>query len=251
VFSLSSIVHDRSNGVGLGEMISIPRGDRLRRILERSVSDEPERRGFSGGVSVDGGSRLRNRSRSIDIEPEAPGATIPPDDYEDGLTLQQLGPLGDSKEIVDFAGNNILTDSNPLNFSGAGSTLKFTAAPGIVFDLISLDVADLSDNPAGGGGAPGAGSRIEIIADGQAFVSTPTSSTFTTETLDLTGLTTLSINIVSVTLGDDDFAVDDVVLVRRQVAPVPAPALGVIGQLGLAPSQGGAGLAAALHAAWS
>jgi uncharacterized membrane protein len=179
----------------------------------------------------------------IDFEPATPGTTIPPDYYEDGFTLQWLGPLGDSQQIVDFAGNNVLTDSDPLNFSGAGSTLEFTATPGVAFDLISLDVADLTNNPAGGGGSPGTGSRIEIIADGQTFVFLPTSSTFTTETLDLTGLTTLSINIVSAASGADDFAVDDVVLVRRQVTPVPV--LGVLGQLGLALSLAGAGLAGA------
>jgi uncharacterized membrane protein len=179
----------------------------------------------------------------IDFELAAPGTTIPPDYYEDGFTLRWLGPLGDSQQIVDFAGNNVLVDSNALNFSGAASTLEFTATPGTVFDLISMDVADLTDNPAGGGGVPGAGSRIEIIANGQTFVFLPTSSTFTTETLDLTGLTTLSINIVSAASGADDFAVDDIVLVRRQAAPVPA--LGILGQLGLALSLAGAGLARA------
>jgi uncharacterized membrane protein len=179
----------------------------------------------------------------IDFEDAAPGTSIPPDYYEDGFAMAWLAPLGDSQQIVDFGGNNVLTDSNPSNFEGARSTLELTATPGTTFDLISVDVADLTNDPSGGGGIPGAGSRIEIIADGQTFVFAPTSSTFTTETLDLIGLTTASINLVSAASGADDFAVDDIVLVRRRSTPVPA--LGALGQLGLVLSVAGAGLAGA------
>ncbi len=135
----------------------------------------------------------------------------------------------------------MLVDSEPLNFSGAGSTLRITADTGATFDLISLDVADLTGDPAGGGGIPGAGSRIEVIGNGQTFVFTPSSSTFTTETPNLTGLTTLSINIVSAASGADDFAVDDIVLVKGQAPPLPT--LGLLGQLGLAVALVGGGVA--------
>jgi hypothetical protein len=115
------------------------------------------------------------------------------------------------------------------------------SAPGETFELVSLDVADLTNNPAGGGGSPGTGSRIEVIAGGQTLVFTPTSSTFTTQTLNLTGLTTMSVNLVSAAGGADDFAVDDIVLLRS--TPQSVPALDLLGQLALAMGLVGAALA--------
>ncbi|MFT5434493.1 MAG: hypothetical protein ACI9OJ_005206, partial [Myxococcota bacterium] len=142
----------------------------------------------------------------IDFESAAPGSTIPPDYAEKGFTFSHLTG-GDPQEIVDIGGNNVLTDSDIGGYTGAGSAIEFTAAPGTTFDLISLDVADLN------GGPNSAISAIGVIPNGQVpqeILLKPNLSTFTTEVLNLTGLTSLWIGIGS--YEGDDFAVDNVVL---------------------------------------
>jgi hypothetical protein len=142
----------------------------------------------------------------IDFESAAPGSTIPPDYAEKGFTFSHLTG-GDPQEIVDIGGNNVLTDSQIAGFTGAGSAIEFTAAPGSTFDLISMDVANLS------GGPSSFPSAIGVIPNGQVpqeVLLTPNSSTLTTEVLNLTGLTSLWIGIGS--YSGDDLAVDNVVL---------------------------------------
>jgi len=144
---------------------------------------------------------------------------------EDGFTITQFD-LGDPQNIADTGdGNHALVDGNPFNVFGAASIITILGPAGMLFDLVSLDVADLLGNSLGGGGVVGGGYRIEVgntvFSPTIAAVYSPTSSVFTTVyPTGLTGLNSLAINIVSLG-GFDNFAVDNIVL-RYTKVPEPS-----------------------------
>jgi PEP-CTERM motif len=156
---------------------------------------------------------------------------------EDGFTITQFS-LGDPQSITDTGGGNqALVDGNPFNVFGSASVITILGSPGTLFDLISLDIADLTNNSSGGGGIIGSGFRIEIgntvFSPTTAAVYSPTSSAFSTvNPTGLTDLSSLAINIVSLG-GSDNFAVDNVVLRYTEVPEPGTLALFGIGLLGM------------------
>jgi len=151
---------------------------------------------------------------------------------EDSFTITQFG-LGDPQNVVDTgSGNRALVDGQTSNALGAASIITFSGSSSVTFDVVSLDIADLSGNSSGRGGTFGSGFRIEVgdtvFSPIRAAVFSPTGSSFTTFTPTvLTGLSSLAVNIVS--LGPvDNFAVDNIVLRYRQV---PEP--GTLASLGI------------------
>ena len=144
--------------------------------------------------------------------------------YTEGAYTITVGPAdpGDTTRVENVGGanGNVLVDGNPSDRFGSLTEISLTS--GGLFDVTSLQVANLDDSgPVSVN--PGSGYRIEVSgAPGGDDVYGPGSSTFTTVSpTDLAGLTQLQINIVSNSPSQEDFAVDNVAV--SAVAPVPEP----------------------------
>ncbi len=150
----------------------------------------------------------------------------------DGDFLYGPPPFGARQRTLDLGGNIVMVDG-AIDFNGGAQTL--TRNGGGLFSVLSVRIADLSNNPAGGGGSGGlSGSGFRIGLEGTSAVAfSPTSQVFTT--VDLSGtsgfqsLSAFHVNIVS--SSNDNFAIDDIV-VQYETVPEPAT-LGLL-MLGLA-----------------
>ena len=126
---------------------------------------------------------------------------------------------------------NVLVDGNPNDVFG--TLTEITRTGGGLFSLVSLDVANL-DNPGSPiPVSPGSGFRIEVNGvPGGDDVFGPGSSTFSTESpTDLTNLTELLVNIVSLS-GGATLAVDNIVLANIAIPEPASMALLCVGLVG-------------------
>ncbi len=171
----------------------------------------------------------------IDFENQAPGQYSAGYSFTEGaFTVTALpGDPGNTMTIQDVGGSNgnVFVDGDIGD--EYGTEIEITLTAGGTFDLNSLDVADLNNQGAGVG--CGSGTRIEVTFDIAGCLDYgPSSSTFTTETVGVTGITDLYINIPSVY--PNDFAVDNINVTADAAAPEPATFLlaGVTGLFGFA-----------------
>ena len=153
---------------------------------------------------------------------------------EAGFTISSApGDPGDVATIqnVGAPNENVVVDGNPDNSFGTLLVIKKT--DGGLFNLVSLDVANLSNPGSPIPVFPGGGFRIEVsgVPGGDAVFG-PGSSTFATESpAGLTNISELDINLVSFT-GGAVFAVDNVIL--SSAVPEPSTwAMMLLGFVGL------------------
>ena len=143
----------------------------------------------------------------LDFEGASAWTPVGPSFLEDGFILET--PPGQGLGGVGFGvsdGNQYLIAPLSIGVEYA-VTLRVDALAGVTFDLISIDIADVATVL----GVQDVG-LISIVADGVPYEFTPTSPTFSTEILDLEGLTTLTISIRTDTAGGvfDRFVVDNI-----------------------------------------
>jgi hypothetical protein len=149
---------------------------------------------------------------------------------EAGFTITStVGDPGDVATIqnVGAPNENVVVDGNPDDPFGTLLVIKKTG--GGLFNLVSLDVANL-DNPGSPIEVfPGTGFRIEVSGvPGGDDVYGPGSSTFATESpTDLRNISELDINLVGLA-GGETFAVDNIVL----SSGVPEPSTWAMMMLG-------------------
>jgi hypothetical protein len=134
---------------------------------------------------------------------------------EAGYTISSMvGDPGDVATIVNVGApnENVVVDGNPNDVFG--TLMVITKTGGGLFNLVSLEVANLSNPGSPIPVSPGGGFRIEVSGvPGGDDVYGPGSSTFVTESpTDLTNISQLDINIVSFTPESATFAVDNIVL---------------------------------------
>jgi hypothetical protein len=139
---------------------------------------------------------------------------------------------GDPGNYVTFANlgsvNGIVDGNNQDEF---GTLAEITLTGGGTFQLNSLDVADLYGN--GATVFCGFGSRIEVTNDlGSCLDYGPGSTSLTTETVGIDGITTLDINLVSVF--SNNFAVTNINLTPDTPEPATLWLAGIAGLAGLA-----------------
>jgi hypothetical protein len=156
---------------------------------------------------------------------------------EAGFTISStVGDPGDVATIqnVGAPNQNVVVDGNPFDVFGTLLVIKKTG--GGLFNLKSLDVANLSNPGSPIDVFPGSGFRIEVSGvPGGDDVFGPGSSTFVTESpTDLMNISELDINLVSSTPDGATFAVDNVVLSSASVIPEPSTwAMMLLGFAGL------------------
>jgi hypothetical protein len=154
---------------------------------------------------------------------------------EAGFTISStVGDPGDVATIqnVGAPNQNVVVDGNPNDVFGTLLVIKKTG--GGLFNLLSLDVANLSNPGSPIPVNPGSGFRIEVSGvPGGDDVFGPGSSTFVTESpTDLMNISELDINLVSFTPESATFAVDNIVL--SSAIPEPSTwALMLVGFAGL------------------
>jgi hypothetical protein len=153
---------------------------------------------------------------------------------ESGFTISSMtGDPGDVATIqnVGAPNENVVVDGNPDDVFG--TLLVITKTGGGLFNLVSLDVANLSNPGSPISVSPGGGFRIEVSGvPGGDDVFGPGSSTFVTESpTDLTNISELDINLVSFTGAGATFAVDNIVL---SAGTVPEPSTWAMMLLGFA-----------------
>ena len=175
-------------------------------------------------------------TRTLDFNSFADGYLFPgPTPVDLGSGFQFTSVFGDVLQARDIGGGEIvLVDHNPTDSFGASEILS--RSDGQVFSVLSFDIADLTNNPSGGGGTGGlvgSGYRIGFSGNGDTQYS-PTSSTFTTIDVSTNAifqeLDWLGVNIVSLLARGDDFAIDNIVVQYT----VPEPASIALMGLGLA-----------------
>jgi hypothetical protein len=152
---------------------------------------------------------------------------------EAGFTISStVGDPGDVATIqnVGAPNENVVVDGNPNDVFGSLLVIKKTG--GGLFNLVSLDVANLSNPGSPIPVNPGSGFRIEVSGvPGGDDVYGPGSSTFVTESpTDLTNISQLDINLVSFTAANATFAVDNIVL----NSAIPEPSTWAMMLLGFA-----------------
>jgi hypothetical protein len=152
---------------------------------------------------------------------------------EGGFTISStVGDPGDVATIqnVGAPNENVVVDGNPNDVFGSLLVIKKTG--GGLFNLVSLDVANLSNPGSPIPVNPGSGFRIEVSGvPGGDDVYGPGSSTFVTESpTDLTNISQLDINLVSFTAANATFAVDNIVL----SSAIPEPSTWAMMLLGFA-----------------
>jgi hypothetical protein len=152
---------------------------------------------------------------------------------EAGYTISSMvGDPGDVATIVNVGApnENVVVDGNPNDVFG--TLMVITKTGGGLFNLVSLEVANLSNPGSPIPVSPGGGFRIEVSGvPGGDDVYGPGSSTFVTESpTDLTNISQLDINIVSFTPESATFAVDNIVLSTT----VPEPSTWAMMLLGFA-----------------
>jgi PEP-CTERM motif len=152
---------------------------------------------------------------------------------EAGFTISStVGDPGDIATIqnVGAPNENVVVDGNPNDVFGSLLVIKKTG--GGLFNLVSLDVANLSNPGSPIPVNPGSGFRIEVSGvPGGDDVYGPGSSTFVTESpTDLTNISQLDINLVSFTAANATFAVDNIVL----NSAIPEPSTWAMMLLGFA-----------------
>jgi hypothetical protein len=145
----------------------------------------------------------------------------------------------DPGNYVDI-GSSGFTDGNHNDFYGTMAAITLTA--GGLFDVTSVDIANLS-NSGGGATSCGTGFRIEIdtVTGANPYVCqatyAPTSSTYATETLNITGVNELDVLIVSNTFAEQyvlgNFEADNVVVSEESATPEPTTLLLGFGGLAL------------------
>jgi hypothetical protein len=147
------------------------------------------------------------------------------------ITTAQNPTYNNSIQNVGGAHQNVVVDGSPQNVFG--TQMLITRVDGNPFDLVSLDVANLSSPSSptilGLTSCVFGGYVLRIIGEpGAGCVRpTPSSSTFATITpTSLVGLTELKVEIVS--NGSTRYAVDNIVL-----AAVPEPNTALLLSLGL------------------
>lgn len=152
------------------------------------------------------------------------------------ITSNPTGDAGNYVTIYDDGGTNVLVDGSPSDVFGTLAVITLTG--GGLFDVQSLDVGNLD------GGGPvsvgcGGGFRIEVTSSlpGCADYG-PGPGPFTTETLNITGVSFLDVNLVSLTQEGLDYAVNNIVVnAESSVSGTPEPTtllLGIAGLTGLA-----------------
>jgi hypothetical protein len=128
--------------------------------------------------------------------------------------------FGQEQEARDIGdGEIVVAERYPGDVFGSGQILS--REDGRNFEVLSFDIADLTDNPNGGGGTGGlvgSGYRVGFSGSGGDTEFSPTSSTFVTVDVSANpifqGLSGLGINLVSGP--DDDFAIDNIVVRAEQ-----------------------------------
>ena len=119
---------------------------------------------------------------TIDFNNLAPGPVVGAQPVAGGLAIYNVN----GQAAFDIGGGNIvMVDVNPNDASGNVGVLSLLG--GGTFQVLSIDIADLTNDPEGGGGQGGQngfGFRIGLDPGDHAF--SPTSSTFTT--IDLSGI---------------------------------------------------------------
>ncbi len=148
---------------------------------------------------------------------------------ESGFQLDYAA--GDLQNVESLAGNNVLTDSNSTN--PFGSLVNITRVGGGLFNLVSLDIANLLGlNTSGPTTVPTSFDyRVELTSNLGSIVAytTDLTSLSTIFPTGFTGISSLGLNIVSNQFssffgGPRLFAVDNIVLTTTPTTPVPEPA---------------------------
>lgn len=150
-----------------------------------------------------------------------------------------VGGFGGNQRAVAVPGGIAMADFDRNDFNGAAAGLSRVG--GGIFDVLSIDIADLTNNSGGGGGTgglSGSGFRIGLQTNlgGSTQSFSPTSSTFSTVSLagdtGYTGASDFFVNIVS--QGSfDNFAIDNIVVRYDNGVPAPAPATALLAGAGL------------------
>jgi hypothetical protein len=169
--------------------------------------------------------------------------TVSFDQFQNGESLNGVDLGGGYYFVRIFGGEQVTRNIGGSNgnvavdgnlFDGSGATQVIYRFDGGVFSVASFEMADLSGNPAGGGGTGGtSGSGYRIGFTGRSDIAySPTSSIFTVVDVSsnpvFQDILSLGVNIVSLS-GQDDFALDNIVLVRSEV---PEPSTLVVFGLG-------------------
>lgn len=135
----------------------------------------------------------------------------------------------DVATIYSDGGTNVVGDGDTGDYFG--TLLDITRTGGGTFTVNSIDVANIG----GGGGSAGCGSgfRLEVSTDvGGCFVYAPTTSALTTETLNIAGVSDLTLNFVS--LGSNFVATN-----FNLTPDAPEPSTMALAGLGLLLAAGG------------